>query len=297
MLGRALLPVLVAGGHEVVGTTRSRSRFDSIEAAGARPVACDALDPDAVRLAVVAAAPEVVVHQLSALPDTFAKLRRGSESTNRLRRDGTRHLVEAARAAGVRRIVAESIAFRYRPGRSGLATEDEPAWLDAPSPYNTMIAALNELERAVATGPDVEGVVLRYGTLYGPGTFYAADGDLINQLRTRRLPLVGSATGVTSFLHVDDAATATAQALDHGAPGGVYNVTDDEPVRFHELLPTLAASLGAKPPMRIPAWLAGSVGVAVMTGQRGASNEKAKRELDWQPRYSSWRDGFAAELT
>lgn len=301
VLGRALLPVLVAAGHEVVGTTRSRSRTGSIEAAGATAVVCNALDLEAVTRAVTQAAPEVVIHQLTALPDSFAKLRRGAEPTNRLRREGTRHLVQAALATGARRVIAESIAFLYQPSEHGLAAEQEPIWADAPQPYATMIAALGELERTVTGTPGIEGVVLRYGTLYGPGTWYATDGDLTQRLRNRRMPVIGSGAGVTSFLHVDDAATATARALRHGAPGNIYNVVDDDPVAFRDLLPTLAALLDAKPPLHLPAWLArpfaGSAGVAVMTQQRGAANDKAKRELGWQPHYSSWRDGFATELS
>lgn len=250
--------------------------------------------------AVAAAQPEVVVHQLTALPDSFAKLRQGSAATNRLRTVGTSHLVDAAVASGARRVIAESIAFCYSTSGPPLADEDTPAWTDAPEPYATMLGALGELERKVTSTAGIEGVVLRYGTLYGPGTYFAADGDLTKQLRKRRIPVIGSAAGITSFLHVDDAASATVRALSHGAPG-VYNVTDDEPVTFRDLLPTLAALMGAKPPRRVPPWLArplaGSIGVAVMTDQRGASNAKAKRELGWTPTYPSWRTAFAAEIS
>ena len=241
---------------DVVGSTRSTSRTGLIEAAGASAVVCDALDPETVRRAVTDAAPEVVIHQLTALPDSFAKLRRGSEPTNRLRREGTRHLVEAAVSAGTGRVIAESIAFLYPPSRPGLAGEEEPIWSDAPQPYATMIAALAELKRTVTGTPGIEGIVLRYGTLYGPGTYFATDGDFTRQLRKRRMPIVGSGAGITSFVHVDDAATATLRALHNGAPRGIYNVTDDDPVAFRDLLPTLAALLEAKPPLRLPAWLA-----------------------------------------
>jgi nucleoside-diphosphate-sugar epimerase len=292
------VPLLVEAGHDAVGTTRFPSRTGLIEAAGATAVVCDALDPDSVHRAVADAAPEVVIHQLTALPGSFAKLRRGSAPTNRLRREGTHKLVEAAISAGARRVIAESIAFLYSP-ELGLAGEEEPIWTDAPQPYAAMIAALTELERTVTATPGIEGIVLRYGTLYGPGTYYGRDGDLIRRLRKRRMPIIGSAAGMTSFLHVNDAATATLQALQYGAPGGIYNVTDCDPVAFRDLLPTLAALLDAKPPLHIPAWLArplaGSVGVSVMTQQRGAANNKAKRELRWQPHYGSWRDGFASE--
>lgn len=301
VLGRALLPVLIGAGHEVVGTARSAARARTIEAAGGTGLVCDALDRDAVHRAVDAAVPEVVIHQLTALPNSFTKLRRGFEPTNRLRREGTRHLVDAAIAAGARRVIAESIAFLYSPDRPGLADEREPISTDAPPPYGTMIAALSELERTVTGTPGIEGIVLRYGTLYGPGTWYGPDGDLTQRLRARRMPVIGSGAGVTSFLHVDDAATATTRALNHGTPGGIYNVTDNEPVPFHELLPTLAELLGAKPPLYLPAWLArplaGSAGIAVMTRQRGAANNRAKHELGWQPSYPTWRDGFAAEFS
>lgn len=297
VLGRPLVPMLVAAGHEVTGTTRSPNRVASIDATGARGIVCDALDRDAVHRAVAESAPEVVIHQLTALPDKFAELRRGSEPTNRLRRDGTRNLLGAALAAGTRRVIAESIAFVYPPS-GPLATEETPRWQHGAEPYAGLIGALTELEDSVTGTDGVEGVVLRYGTLYGPGTWYASDGDMTTQLRKRLLPVVGSGAGVTSFLHVEDAATATLAALDHGAPG-IYNVVDDDPVTFRDLFPALADLLGAKPPRHVPVWLArplaGAAGIAVMTGQRGASAEKARRELGWAPRYASWRDGFAAE--
>lgn len=298
-LGRALLPVLVAAGHEVTATTRYPWRAGPIDAAGARAVLCDALDPGSVARAMASAEPEVVVHQLTALPDRYAKLRRGSEATNRLRCEGTRILVDAAVQAGARRVVAESIAFLYAPG-DGLADEAAPVWTDAPDPYGAMIAALVSLENTVTGAPGIEGVVLRYGTLYGPRTWFGADGDLTRRLRRRQFPVVGSGEGVTSFLHVDDAASAAARALDADAPAGIYNVADDDPVRWRELLPALADLLDAKPPLSVPTWLArpvaGAIGIAVMTQQRGATSAKAKRDLGWQPRYTTWRQGFAADL-
>lgn len=300
VLGRPLVAQLVAGGHEVTGTTRTPARVASIDAAGARGVLCDALDRDAVFRAVEEAQAEVVVHQLTALPSSFAKLRKGSEPTNRLRREGTRHLVDAAVAAGTRRVIAESIAFLYPPAAPSAppATEDVPRWDNGAEPYGTMIGALAALEDAVTGTDGIEGVVLRYGTLYGPGTWYDVDGAMTTMVRRRWLPVVGSGAGVTSFLHVDDAARATVAALDHGTPG-IYNVVDDDPVTFAEQVPALAELLGAKPPRRVPSWLArlgaGSVGVELMTSQRGASAAKAKRELGWAPVYASWRDGFAVE--
>lgn len=298
VLGRPLVRALVAAGHEVLGTTRSAERITLIEADGGRGVVCDALDRDALSRAVADAEPEVVIHQLTDLPSSFARLRRGSEGTNRLRREATRYLVDAATAAGARRVIAESIAFLYAPA-PGLADEQAPVQTGAPEPYGSMMGALHELEHVVTTASGIEGIVLRYGTLYGPGTWFARDGDMITQIRKRRMPVVGSGNGVTSFLHVDDAATATVRALDAGSPG-IYNVVDDDPVTYRQLLPELAGMLGAKPPRHVPAWLvrafAGSVAVTTLTEQRGASNEKVKRQLGWRPRYASWRTGFAAEL-
>ncbi|MDT4922363.1 MAG: hypothetical protein QOG01_76 [Pseudonocardiales bacterium] len=299
VLGRPLVPALVQAGHEVTGTTRSPARTGGIEAAGATAVVCDALDRDAVHRAVEAAGPQVVIHQLTALPDRFAKLRKGSPDTNRLRTVGTRHLVDAAVSAGARRVIAESIAFLYEPSGPRIADEQSPVWPDAPEPFGSMIGALRELERIVTTTEGIEGVVLRYGALYGPGTWYAPDGDMTMQVRKRRLPIVGSGDGLNSFVHVDDAAAATVRAVAQGAPG-VYNIVDDEPVAYREHLPAFAELIGARPPRHLPTWpvrvLAGSVAVASLTQQRGASNAKAKRELGWTPRYPTWREGFAAEF-
>lgn len=298
-LGRPVVRALVAAGHEVTGTSGTAARSALVAEAGGTAIVCDALDRAAVFAAVRAAEPEVVIHQLTALPERFAQLRKGTEATNRLRREGTRHLVDAALAVGARRVIAESIAFLYAPAGPPVATEDSPVWESAPGTSAATLAAVAELERTVLTAGGIEGVVLRYGALYGPGTWYAPDGDITTQLRKRRFPIVGSGGGLTSFVHVDDAAAATVRALDHGGPG-VYNVVDDEPVAYRDLLPGLAALLGAKRPRRVPRWLvrvvAGRVAAISLTEQRGASNAKAKRELGWTPRYSSWRDGFAAEF-
>jgi nucleoside-diphosphate-sugar epimerase len=299
VLGRPLVRELVAAGHQVVGTTRTPGKVNSIEADGATGVLCDALDRDAVHAAVSSAQPEVVVHQLTDLPERISGLRRAANATNRLRQEGTRNLVDAAKAAGARRVVAESIAFLYAPTGPGICTEDAPVWGTAARPYGPMIRAVTDLEDAVTGVAGVEGVVLRYGTLYGPGTWYAPDGAYTDLVRKRRLPLIGDGAGFVSFLHVDDAATATRQALDHGAPG-IYNVVDDRPVTYREFLPAFARLVGAKPPRHVPAWLlravGGAIAVELMTRQRGASNVKAMTELDWTPRYRNWRDGFAAEF-
>lgn len=299
VLGRPLVRALVAAGHDVTGTTRTPAKLPALEADGATAVHCDALDRNAVFTAVEAAAPEVVVHQLTALPAKFADLRKGSEATNRLRREGTRHLTDAAVAAGARRIVAESIAFLYEASGPPVADEQSPVAKGAAEPFGSLLAALAELERTTLHTDGIEGVVLRYGALYGPGTWYAPDGDIITQVRKRRLPIVGDGGGITSFLHVDDAAAATVRALDAGAPG-VYNIVDDDPVPYRDLLPALATLIGAKPPRHLPAWpvrlVAGATAVGSLTEQRGASNAKAKRELGWIPAYPSWRQGFAAEF-
>jgi nucleoside-diphosphate-sugar epimerase len=299
VLGRPLVRALVQAGHEVTGTSRTAERAATVHAAGGTGIVCDALDRDAVFTAVSAAAPEVVIHQLTALPDSFAKLRKGSEATNRLRREGTRHLVDAAVAAGARRVIAESIAFLYAPNGPEVVAEDAPVWAVAPEPFGSMIGALGELERTVLGTDGIEGVVLRYDALYGPGTWYAPDGDVTAQVRKRLLPIVGSGGGITSFVHVDDAASATVCALDHGAPG-IYNVVDDEPVTYRDHLPEFARLAGAKPPRHVPRWLvrliAGGVAATSVTEQRGASNAKAKRELGWTAKYPTWRDGFAAEF-
>lgn len=295
-LGRPLVRALVAAGHEVTGTSRSASRAALVDADGGSGVVCDALDRDAVFRTVRAAAPEVVIHQLTALPDSFAKLRKGSDATNRLRREGTRHLVDAAVESGARRVIAQSIAFLYAPAGPPVLDEQAAVWDAAPEPFGSMLAALAELERTVLA---VDGIVLRYGAIYGPGTWYAPDGDMTRLVRRRLMPVVGDGGGILSFVHVDDAATATVLALDHGGPG-IYNVVDDDPVTYRVQLPEYARLAGAKPPRHLPRWLVrafgGTVAATSVTEQRGASNAKAKRELGWTPRYPSWRDGFAAEL-
>ena len=228
-LGAPLVRALVAAGHEVTGTSRTPARAAAVDAAGGHGVVCDALDRDAVFAAVSAAAPEVVVHQLTSLPAKYLALRKGSDPTNRLRREGTRHLVDAAVAAGARRMIAQSIAFLYEPSGPAVATEESPVWTAAAPAAGGMLAAALELERIVLHTDGIDGVVLRYGALYGPGTWYAPDGDIISLIRARRLPVIGDGGALTSFVHVDDAATATVRALDAGEPG-IYNITDDAPV-------------------------------------------------------------------
>jgi nucleoside-diphosphate-sugar epimerase len=309
VLGRALIPQLVARGHEVVGMTRSTSKQDLLRSLGARPVVADALDPDAVARAVASAEPEVIVHQLTALsgpmsvrdarhPERF----RGAIMTNRLRMEGTDHLLAAGRAVGARRFVAQSFgAFRWARAGGPVQTEADALDPNPPAPLRPVVEGLLHLERAVTTIEWGEGLALRYGGFYGPGTgiSLAADAVMAAPIRKRRFPIVGGGGGVFSHVHVEDAAAATAIAVERGRPG-IYNVVDDEPAPVREWLPVLASALGAKPPRHIPRWLgrlaAGEVATIMLTDGRGASNEKAKRELGWTPRYASWRQGFAQGL-
>jgi nucleoside-diphosphate-sugar epimerase len=295
-IGRPLVPALIAAGHEVTGTTRSEERAEGVRAAGARAAVCDALDADALHTAVAEAAPEVVVHELTALPDRFnPRDKQMYAPTNRLRRDGTRNLIAAARAAGARRIVCQSIAFAYAPGeRPEVKDEDAPLALEAPLPFGDSVRTIDEMERAVVGADGLEGLVLRYGWFYGPGTYLADDGSVARDVRRRRLPVIGKGIGLYSFVHVDDAASATIAAVERGAPG-VYNVVDDEPAPQREWLPRYADAIGAKKPLRVPVWIARlAMGkIATMADvQAGASNAKAKRELGWEPRWRSWREGF-----
>jgi nucleoside-diphosphate-sugar epimerase len=309
VLGRALVPQLVERGHEVVGMTRSASKQDLLHSLGARPVVADALDPDAVAQAVADAEPEVIVHQLTALSGKVsAKDMRHPERspaatmTNRLRTEGTDHLLAAARAAGARRFVAQSFAaFRWARTGGPVQTEADPVDPDPPAALRAPLVGILHVEREVATIEWGEGLVLRYGGFYGPGTSVslAPDAQVAAPIRKRWFPIVGDGGGVWSHIHIDDAATATALAVEHGQPG-IYNIVDDEPAPVREWLPALASALGAKPPRRIPRWLgrlaAGEAATLMMTEARGASNEKAKREFGWQPHYASWRQGFAHGL-
>jgi nucleoside-diphosphate-sugar epimerase len=297
-IGRQLVPRLVAAGHEVHGMTRYESKRAMLSELGAVPVVADALDPDQVAAAVGRARPEVIVHQLTAIGALdLRNLERDFALTNRLRAEGTDHLLLAGQAVGVRRFVAQSNgAFPY--ARTGGAVKSEGDPLD-PSPAREMralVAAIRHLEQAVLGAEWTEGIVLRYGAFYGPGTSLAPGGELYELVHRRRFPLVGGG-GVWSFIHVADAAAATVAAVTHGRRG-VYNVVDDDPAPVAAWLPALAQTLGAKQPMRVPRFivrlLAGETGVVMMTELRGASNAKAKRELGWRPAHPSWRQGFAA---
>jgi nucleoside-diphosphate-sugar epimerase len=259
-------------------------------------VVCDALDGSAVARAVSAARADALIHELTELPASLQPRAFGRQlaATNRLRREGTRNLVAAAQTAGVRRVMAQSVAFAYAPTGDWVKDESAPLALDAEPPMDKMVAAVHELERQVL---EAGGIALRYGFFYGPGTHFAEDGFYAKMVRLRLFPTVGSGEGRWSFIHVDDAAAATVAALERGNPG-VYNIVDDEPAPVREWLPVYAEANGGRRPLHVPAWLgrlvSGSVGMAAMTTQRAASNAKAKRELGWQPVYASWRDGFHA---
>ncbi|MGE5280874.1 MAG: NAD-dependent epimerase/dehydratase family protein [Chloroflexota bacterium] len=296
-IGRPLVRRLVGAGHEVTGMTRREERMEQIRAAGATPVRCNVFSMHELENALHQAEPEVVVHLLTALPPRLDY--KGKEDplapTNRVRREGTRNLIAAARAAAARRLVAESVAFFYTPTGDWVKDEEAPIDLGAPGSFAAAAAALADLERQVHDAEGIEGVVLRYGWLYGPGTHYAGDGSQTADALRRRLPVVGDGSGTFSFIHVEDAAAATVAAVERGAPGA-YNVVDDEPAPMREWVPVFCQAIGAKKPLRIPAWLArllaGRAVVASALHLRGASNAKAKAELDWQPRYPSWREGF-----
>jgi nucleoside-diphosphate-sugar epimerase len=298
-IGRQLVPRLVAAGHEVHGMTRSESKQATIRELGAMPVVADALDPDQVAEAVGTARPDVIVHELTALSGVESYSERDALPTNRLRAEGTDHLLCAGQAVGVRRFVAQGVAGFGAYARSGGPVKSEEDPLDsAPVPeMRETLAALRHLEGAVLGAEWTEGIVLRYGVFYGPGTSLAQGEAQFELVREQKLPLVGDGGGVWSFIHIADAAEATLAAVEHGSRG-VYNVVDDDPAPVAEWLPALARTLGAKEPMRVPRStaleLVGEPGVVTMTEIRGASNAKARRELAWRPAHPSWRQGFAA---
>jgi nucleoside-diphosphate-sugar epimerase len=293
VIGQYLVPGLITAGHEVTASTRSPLKAHQLKGQGATPVIVDGLDREAVLKAVTAAQPEVIIHQMTALTSmkSFRNLDQQFAVTNELRSTGTDHLLEAAQLAGTRRFIAQSF-IGWNNARSGSAVKTEQDPLD-PHPLagtTKSLAAIKHLEEAVPKAVP-EGLVLRYGIFYGHG----ASDLMLEVVRKRQLPVIGGGTGIWSFTEVTDAAAATVAAVSHGAPG-LYNVVDDEPAPVAQWVPYLAACLGAKPPMRAPAWLGRLLGgemiVSWMTEGRGASNDKAKRELGWTPKYPSWRDGF-----
>jgi nucleoside-diphosphate-sugar epimerase len=293
-LGRPLVPALVAAGYEVTATTRTPGKVAQLREAGAEPVILDGLDREAVIAAVQAAAPDVIMHQMTALAD-MRSLRNPDKlfaATNELRIRGTDNLLAAAARAGTRRVIAQSNINANERAGGPVKTEEDPF---DPHPVPTAVramAAIRHVEEAVPAAVP-EGIVLRYGSFYGPGS----SDVLLDAVRKRQMPVIGGGTGIWSFIEITDAAAATVAAVSHGAPGA-YNVVDSDPAPVAEWLPYLAQVLGAKPPLRVPAWLgrllAGDFVVALMTSARGSSNDKARKELGWEPRYASWREGFRA---
>jgi nucleoside-diphosphate-sugar epimerase len=305
-IGRRLIPQLIARGHEVTATTRDPDKAELLFTLGATPVLMDGLDDAAVGAAVAKAQPEAIIHEMTALSGTpdFKHFDRWFAQTNRLRTEGTEHLLAAAKASGVRRFVAQSYTGWTNARDGGLVKTEADPFDPKPAPVQReTLAAIRFVEEAVTSAP-LDGIVLRYGNLYGPG----ASEAMVEIVRGRKMPIVGNGAGVWSWLHVDDGAAATVAAVE-GTQCGIFNIADDEPAAVSEWLPFLAEAVGARRPMRVPAWLAkfaiGDAGVLLMTVGRGSSNEKAKRELGWRPVWSSWREGFrhglmdsqSAELT
>jgi nucleoside-diphosphate-sugar epimerase len=296
-----LIPRLVQRGDDVAALARSPEKAEIVRWLGAEPCSGDALDGEALRRILAEFQPEAVIDQLTALPKRLnpKTIAQDAALTNRLRIDGTANLMRAAQETGARRFITQSVAFAYDPGGRGAAGEDHPLYYDAPGGFDAVVSAIDEHERIVLQSSPVEGVALRYGYFYGPGTAYAPNGAIIQDIRKRRFPVVEEGGGVFSFIHVEDAAAATVAALERGAPG-VYNVVDDRPAPVREWLPFLAALIKAPKPLRVPGWLAkwagGEYGMYLLTRLPGVSNARAKRELGWKPRYADWREGFRAEL-
>ena len=299
-LGKQLVPKLVARGHEVVGTTRSESKREAIFELGATPAVADALDAEQVARVVAEAEPDVIVHELTALSGDFdlRHFERTFAETNRLRTEATDHLLAAGRAVGVKRFVAQSYAG-WPAERTGgpVKNEDDPLDHTPPESVRSTLEAILYLESAVIGAGWTEGVVLRYGGFYGPGTSLGPEGgEMTEAVRQRKFPVVGNGAGVWSFIHIEDAADATVAAIEHGRRG-IYNIVDDEPAPVSEWLPAVANAVGARAPRHVPRWLgrmlAGEAATVMMTEVRGASNAKAKRELGWEPKHPSWREGFS----
>ncbi|MCL2396309.1 MAG: NAD(P)-dependent oxidoreductase [Acidimicrobiaceae bacterium] len=296
-IGHYLVPQLVAAGHDVRATTRSRNKSALIRSWGAKPVVVDGLDRDHLIEAVQVVRPDVLIHEMTAI-DPGGTLRHFDAEfavTNQLRTLGTDNLLAAARKAGVGRVIAQSFTgWTNAVDGAGPKTEDDPLDPDPPQSMRESLAAIAYLERTVTGATDLDGLALRYGMFYGPGFAPLADA-----VRRRKLPVVGNGEGVWSFIHLADAASATVAALERGGPG-LYNVVDDEPAPVSVWLPYLAEAVGAKPPMHLPAWAgkmaAGEAVVSMMTRIKGSSNAKAKRALGWQPSYASWREGFRVGL-
>ncbi|RDI45354.1 NAD-dependent epimerase/dehydratase family protein [Nocardia mexicana] len=301
-VGRPLVRRLINSGHTIVGTTRSAWRAKELAGEGVDPVVLDAFDLDALCDAIVSARPDVVVNQLTAFsaPLNVRRFDKWSRETNRLREEVAPRIVEAARMAESHTVAVQSIAFATAPGEMPVCDESAPLYFDAPRQLRPAILACSALEESALSVDGLNGIVLRYGWFYGPGTGYARDGYVADMLRKRQYPIIGSGNGQFSFIHVDDAADATIAAITRGVRG-IYNICDDEPARVDDWLPEMAHLLGAGRPYRIPVALArvaaGPVAVHYATSLRGASNARARRELDWTPRYANWREGFAATMS
>ena len=299
-IGRQLLPLLTQAGHDVTAMTRTPKGAGWISSQHAHPVICNVFDREKLGQTVVQASPEVLIHQLTSIPKRInpRKVVEELALTNRLRTEGTLILMEAARAAKVRRVIAQSVSFFYNPNGGSPAREDESLFRLIPG-GSELVDAVHVHEHAVMGSPGIDGVVLRYGSFYGPGTFYAGDGSFAKDVRRRRIPIVGEGKGQFSFIHVSDAAAATAMFVDAGKPG-IYNVVDDEPAAVADWLPYYAELLQAKRPYRVPEFMgrlgAGPYGAYIMTDQRGASNQKIKEAVAWKPEHATWRQGFRTEI-
>jgi len=298
-VGRSLVSQLVAAGHSVVGLTRSAAKAATIRALGAEAVVADALDAKALRGAVVAASPDAIVHEMTDLSGAsdLRDFDRSFAGSNRLRIEGTDNLLAAAREAGVERLVAQSYCgWPYARVGGAIKSETDPLDPDPPQQLHRSLEAIRHLEGTVTASSQPAGIVLRYGSFYGRDTGLF-EGSFVDQIRRRRVPLIGDGNGWWSFVQVDDAARATVLAHQYGRPGEIYNIVDDEPAPVRQWLPALAELLGARPPRRVPAWLArllaGEHLVAMMTAARAGSNAKARRELGWRPEPVTWRQGFA----
>ena len=295
-VGRQLTPRLVAAGHTVIAISRQAERADRLRAAGAEAVVCDVFDRTRLIDVVRGASPDVIIHQLTDLPASMnpRRLEAIYERNNRVRQEGTANLLAAARAAGVRRMIVQSMATWYRPEGGAIKTESDPLWTDAPEPLGTAVRTVSEMEAAVLKEIPA-AIILRYGAFYGAGTWYARDGEMAGRVRKRGLPIVGDGSGITSFVHIEDAAAAVLPALQAPA-GGVFNIVDDEPAAAADWLPVYARMLGAPPPRRVPVFLArlvlGKALTAWVTTMRGASNAAASTALGWRPTHRTWRKGM-----
>ena len=300
VIGRPLVRQLAAAGHDVVGMTSREAGTAVISAGDGEAVVCDALDAGAVKEVVAAARPDVVVNELTKLPrdyDTRNLDERFYGPTNRIRTEGGGNRLEAAIAAGAHRFATQSIAFPDAPEGDMVKDEEGRPSTDAPAPFGDGVRAMVSHERAVLEAEGIQGLVWRYGWFYGPGTYYAPDGSIAEMVRKRRFPVLGGSDGLFSFIHIEDAASATVAACERGEPG-IYNIVDDEPATVAQWLPVYAEALGAKRPWKVPGFigrLLGGTAARMTIGLRGASNAKARRELGWEPRYPSWRDGFRQE--